>query len=273
MAYWLEERNDYKPKMQKMKTIKQLQYSFLLLGFMFIQTACDKNSSDLSVSNSINGKNGSLTRFLVKDHYMYAIDFNLLKVFDISNNDNPILKGALKVGFGIETIFDYGSYLYMGASDGMYIIDITLPETPSLVKKVTHQISCDPIVVQNNIAYSTQRMGAACGSGNSRSALVVYDVSNPTEAYELNAISLSEPYGLAVEESWLFVCDAGKGGIIVYDTTNKKEPEEKGIIMIPDPRDIILNYPYMIVSTKTDYQLFNYSQPLQTHYLSTFSLY
>jgi hypothetical protein len=244
----------------------------LLLFLSVLLLACGKESSQIANTNN-SGKNGSLTRFAIKDNYMYAVDVNYLKVFDISNGDEPVLKNKVKVDYGIETISIYGNYVYLGAVDGVYIVDINSPQNPVELEKIEHHISCDPVVVQNNIAYSTQRANAfGCGSAWASSVLAVYDVANPQNPNLLTNLTMDQPYGLAVENNWLFVCDEGRKGVVIFDVSNPSEPIEIGLINTEQPRDIILTYPYMIISSKTDFKIYNYSNVLETTYVSTFQL-
>jgi len=243
---------------------------FLITVILF--AACGKN--DVSTVGDATGKNGSITRFAIKDNLMYAIDINYLRVFDISDGDNPVLVQSMEVAYGIETIFIYENYIYLGAVDGVYVIDINNPISPHQLQKIEHHITCDPVVVQNNYAYSTQRVTTTgCGNHWFQSALAVYDVSDINNSVLKKEITMGEPYGLAVEGSWLFVCDAVNGGILVFDITDPADPVEKSTANVIEPRDIILNYPYMLVATNTSFELYNYSDPLNIHFVSTFELY
>lgn len=241
---------------------------FLMIAILF---GCNKQS--ITTEQNSTGKNGSLTRFAIKDNFMYAIDVNYLKVYDITQGDDPVLKNKIKVDYGIETISIYGEYVYLGAVDGVYIVDIKNPLNPIELEKIEHHVSCDPVVVQNNIAYSTQRSNAiGCGSAWTESVLAVYDVANPQSPNLLTSIPMSQPYGLAIENNWLFVCDEGKGGVVVFDVSAPENPIQKQVIKIEQPRDIILTYPYMIISSKTAFKIYNYSNVLVPSYVSTFQL-
>ncbi|MCC6251629.1 MAG: hypothetical protein IT238_04115 [Bacteroidia bacterium] len=243
----------------------------LSLWCLLLLLACGKESGNMLDSNT--AKNGSLSRFAIKDQCMYALDFDALKVFDISDNNRPELKNTLKLDFGIETISIYGNYIYVGAINGIYIVDIKSAFNPILLQKVEHHISCDPVVIQNDIAYSTQRSNAVdCGNAWSRSLLLVYDVKDPINPKEINSLAMEKPYGLAVENNWLFVCDEGRNGVVIFDISQPDKPYEKGIIAVKEARDIILTYPYMIISTKTDFKIFNYSNVQSTYYLSSITL-
>ena len=244
---------------------------FLILNAALL-FSCAKEGSNLS-NESNTGKNGSLTRFAIKNDFMYAVDLNYLKVFDISNGNEPVLKNKIMVDYGIETISIYGNYVYLGAVDGVYIIDINSPQNPIELEKIEHHISCDPVVVENDIAYSTQRSNAfGCGTNWTSSVLAIYNVSNPQSPSLLTNVEMSQPYGLAVENNWLFVCDEGKEGVVIFDVSDPSNPLEKGKINIEQPRDIILAHPYMIISSKTSFKIYNYSNVLEATYVSTFQL-
>jgi len=240
---------------------------FFLIVIIFF-ASCEK--FNVSPESEATGKSGSISRFAIKDNLMYAIDANYLRVFDISNSDHPVLVESTKVDYGLETIFIYGNYIYLGAVDGVYVIDINNPTAPHQLQKMEHHVSCDPVVVQNNYAYSTQRVSATgCGDHWTQSELAVYDVSNINQSVLKNEIVMDEPFGLAAEGNWLYVCD---GGIVVFDITDPASPIRKDLVQVDNAHDIILNYPYMLVATSTSFELYNYSDPMNIHFVSTLAL-
>jgi len=245
------------------------KYFIIILSLLVV--SCSKDGSlDSLNSNTNTGQNGSITRFVIQDNFMYAIDFNYLKIFDISNNDNPVFISSVKVGYGLETIFIYDKYIYLGANDGVYVISVDNPVNPVQLQKIEHHISCDPVVVQGNYAYSTQRVNVAgCGTMWQISSLAVYDVTDPEHSTPVAAINMNQPYGLAVQGNWLYVCDPGKGGIVVFDITNPASPVKVAVAQVTEPRDIILMFPYMVVSTSSKFELYNYSDPMNIYLIST----
>lgn len=243
--------------------------TLILILLLATVSACSSDKSS-GTGESSTGINGSITRFVIQGQYLYAIDLNYLKIFDLSDNDNPVLTSSIQVGYGLETIFIYGDYIYLGANDGVYVIGVSNPFQPVQMQKIQHHISCDPVVVQGNYAYSTQRVSAVgCGTMWNISALVVYDVTDPLQSSLVKSIIMDHPYGLAVEGNWLYVCDPGQGGIVVYNIANPANPIEMTITSVTEPRDIILMYPYMIVSTANSFQIYNYSNPLNIYSLGT----
>jgi hypothetical protein len=85
----------------------------------------------------------------------------------------------------------------------------------------------------------------------------------------MKEITMNEPFGLAIEGNWLYVCD---GGIVVFDIADPADPERVDIVPVTDAHDIILNYPYMLVATSTSFELYNYSDPENIHFISTLAL-
>jgi len=241
------------------------------LGVM-LMFSCSKDNN--SSTGDETGKNGSVARFAIKDDFMYTIDFDYLRIFSLAVPSDPLLVQSVRVGYGLETIYIYGQHIYLGAVDGVYILNIDDPAHPHQTQKVEHHISCDPVVVQGIYAYSTQRVNnIGCGNFSwSSSALAVYDVSDPGNSELVKNIPMGEPYGLAVENTWLFVCDEDKGGVVVYDITNPADPIQKAITSVNEPRDIILMHPYMVVSTKTKFELYNYADPLNMYFVSSLIL-
>ncbi len=49
--------------------------------------------------------------------------------------------------------------MFLGSTNGMYIYDISAPDTPKYVSELQHVTSCDPVVVDDKYAYVTLRGG------------------------------------------------------------------------------------------------------------------
>jgi hypothetical protein len=90
------------------------------------------------------------------------VDYSTLRTFDITDIAKPKAGAVTQIGWGIETIFPYKSNLFLGAQNGMYIFDRANDGSVSLLSKYEHITSCDPVVVQNDIAYVTFRNGMEC---------------------------------------------------------------------------------------------------------------
>ncbi|WP_435578878.1 LVIVD repeat-containing protein [Gilvibacter sp.] len=201
------------------------------------------------------GTGGSLARFNITGDYLYVVDSFRIFSFDISNLDNPQLRGETSVGAGVETIFSDGDYLYIGSPIGMFIYGLSNPGDPLYLSQVTHITGCDPVVVQDDIAYVTVRGGNWCGQPDS--LLDVVDVTDRSNPFILKSETMNEPYGLGVKGDRLYVSD-GSFGLAVYDISDPLEasriityndleifdviPMEQWIIMIGN--NTLYNYEY-----------------------------
>jgi len=182
---------------------------------------------------------GSLARFASLENFLYTIDGEAIQVVRLETLANPQLSHRVPVDFGIETLFPYareeGDQLYVGGNAGMYILDASDPANLRPQGKISHVQSCDPVVVQGDLAYVTLQ-GSCFGQEN---RLEIIDVSDPSEPRLITDYPLQEPFGLGVDGEYLFVCD-GAAGLKVYK--NARSPKELEIILQLDDvkaRDII----------------------------------
>lgn len=128
----------------------------LLLVFGVSFMACEGesfSSADMGSSIGTTGQGGSLARFAIGGDRLYTINDFSIKIFDVSGRTDMVFKKDVEVGFGIETLFPVGQNLFIGAQDGMYIYDISSPDSPQRLSYYSHIVSCDPVVVQDNLAY------------------------------------------------------------------------------------------------------------------------
>lgn len=172
------------------------------------------NNSGLPASVGIGG---SLAQFTISEQYLYVVDEWDLKVFDVTDCNNPDFVNTVNVGWGIETIYPYEDNLFIGAADGMYIFDNTNPIMPRFLSKFEHARACDPVVVDGDIAYVTLRDGTNCEGFDNQ--LDVVDVSTLTRPRLLKTYPMENPHGLALKDKNLYLCD-GDAGLKAFDVTD-----------------------------------------------------
>src|SRR5688572_13351635 len=115
-----------------MRYVKTLLQIAVFVAFV----ACD--GSGVGSADAIGaGQGGSMTRFAIQGNRMYIVDHTAIKVFDITNN-NFTQVNEVNAGFGLETIFAKGEYLYLGANDAMYIYSIANVDVPTFVFRYSH---------------------------------------------------------------------------------------------------------------------------------------
>jgi len=187
------------------------------------------------VASGINfSQGGSLAKFAINGNYLYALNKTDIKTIQLSNdsqNQNQNTKFELvntveiplSSGSQAETLISEGNRLLVGANDGMYIYSVENASLPNYQNKYDHIKSCDPVVINNNIAYITMHKGSECGDGEN--VLEVVDISN-NEPERLKSISLEKPMGLGiVDNNNLLVCDDNE--IILFDISNPSYSSEK----------------------------------------------
>ena len=174
-----------------------------------------------SFSESANGggtgEGGSMARFKIVGEYLYIVDWHNINVFNISNLEKPEVLESVFAGFDIETIFNRGDHLFLGSRSGMYIYNISRPETPTFVSEFQHGTACDPVVVDDQYAYVTLRGGNDCGA--TESGLFVIDITDLKKPFEVKSYPMDGPYGLGIKDNLIFICD-GNSGLKVYNKEN-----------------------------------------------------
>lgn len=242
-----------------MKQIKRI-VPFLAL----LLAACAKDFDGLE---SAAGKSGSITRFAVHNGYMYTLNPNEVLTYSLQDPDKPVLVHRLATGYGLETIIVYDNTIYLGSNTALYILDISNPAAPFIQSQTGRSAfffgGCDPVVVKDNYAYSTIKIiQNVCGNVSSESALLVYDVSNKNTPFEVGLYPLQMPNGLGYKDNYLFVCDEGADRLVVFDISsplNLKKLSNQAVYLT-DPYDLIVDGQKMIVSTKTDFQIYDLSE-------------
>lgn len=229
------------------------KFYLVLISIVFI-TACSQDSSDTSItSDSGDGTGGSLATFILKDDYLYTVDYYNLSVFNIADTANPVKVNTVDVGFNIETLFSFNDYLFIGSQTAMFIYDITNKELPALLSQSSHFTSCDPVVANESNAYVTLHTNANCeGTVNE---LRTYNIENIENPVLLNTRNLTEPKGLNLYGDYLLVCD---DTVKIFDVSDPNDSLYINEIPTENAIDIVIrdNQAFIISETAIDqYQL------------------
>ena len=207
---------------------------FFLLTATLIILSCEK--SDTAAANaSATGKGGSLAKFTIIGNYVYAVSSHYLYTVDISNPSNPVKSGQSALNFDMETIYPYKNKLFIGSRTGLYIYSIDTPAAPRLIGEAKHGRSCDPVVANDSVSYSTLKGNTYCGPATS--GLYVYDVKNLNQPVLKKTIAMNDPLGLGMADSALYVCY--DDGLKIYSIKNAYDPVERGIISGTGFTDVI----------------------------------
>jgi hypothetical protein len=228
-----------------------------------IEIVEDDASETVQTKESVsNGVGGSLAQFTVVDGYLYTIDYKTLNIFDLSNPDAPAQTEAMVMGVGMETVFHQDGMLYVGANDGVHILDISDPIRPVEVSEFDHVTSCDPVVSNGQIAIATLRGGTECGG--SLSQLDILDLSDISNPQLISEFELINPYGLGFSASnseLVYVCD-GYTGLKIFNVSNPFAPELTKTYDNLEALDVISTEDGLIVLTRGGIHQFDESDPL-----------
>lgn len=201
-------------------------FSFFNIAVLLlvILSGCSKsdtlNSSSPGSTGNENGSGtgGSMARFTISGNNLYTVNDQSMIIFDITNPAEPVTGQTVNIGTGIETIYPYKNNLFIGSQNGMFIYDNTNPAAPKFLSNYSHITSCDPVVVSGNYAYVTLRTATTnnrCNRGVNQ--LDVIDISNLRAPQLVKSYNMTQPYGLGVDSSTLFVCD---DGLKVFNAAN-----------------------------------------------------
>jgi hypothetical protein len=153
------------------------------------------------------GVNGSMSRFAWYQNYLYSVINNQMSIVDVSGIVPVKAAENIYIGWNVETIFSYKDNMFMGTPFGMAIYSVANPLKPEYMSFVSHVFGCDPVVVENDIAYVTVHSGNMCGQN--ANDLMIIDVSNVSSPRHIVTYAMTKPKGLAIDNGTLFVCDDG----------------------------------------------------------------
>ena len=185
-------------------------------GVLYDGTGIALNSG--SGNSNSTGVNGSMSRFSIYNNYLYSVVNNYLNIFDLSNVIPKKAGADFYIGRNVETIFSYKDNMFMGTPTGMLIYSVKDPVKPSFQSSLSHVYGCDPVVVENDLAYVTIHSGNLCGQTNNELFIVnVSDVKNPKQ---IVSYTMTNPKGLGIDNGRLFLCD---DGLKVFNVTDPQK--------------------------------------------------
>lgn len=164
---------------------------------------------------SSTGVNGSMSRFGLYKDYLYVVLNNQMSIFDLSGDEPVAAAENIAVGWNVETIFSYKDNMFMGTPTGMVIYSVKDPVKPEYQSSIAHVYGCDPVVVEDDIAYITVHSGNNCGQNFNE--LIIIDVSDVTRPQPIVSYTMTKPKGLGIDNGTLFLCD---DGLKVYKADN-----------------------------------------------------
>jgi len=229
--------------------------------------ACSVESTPVMSPEAASGGGGSsYATFTVIGDYLYYLDQNQVVSLDISTPDDPVEISRTYVAWGAETLYPSESYLFVGGTTGMYILNRADPAHPKQIGWIQHFRACDPVVVSDNIAFVTLRGDNRCGPADD--ILMAVDVTNPSKPRVLCEKPSQTPYGLAVNGDRLYL-STGFNGYELLDVTSPDKPTLIGS-WGDTTRDFIWFGNRLYVMTFGDVAVYDVSDPEDPQLLSRF---
>ena len=190
----------------KTEPVSQYRGGWLKGGGPFVMYDLATSTASPNSTGST-GINGSMASFTIYDNKLYTVINNGLNIFDLTGEKPKKAADILYVGWNVETIFSNKTNLYFGTSTGMLIYSVADPLKPEYQSAISHAFGCDPVVVDNDLAYVTIHSGNRCGQATNE--LMIVDVKDVKSPKMLVSYGMTEPKGLGIDAGKLFLCDDG----------------------------------------------------------------
>ena len=217
-----------------------------------------------SSSNST-GINGSMSRFTIYNDHLYSVINNQMNIFDLTGSEPKKAAENTYLWGNVETIFSYKDNMFMGTPTGMLIYSVKDPLKPEYQSSITHAYGCDPVVVDNDLAYVTVHSGNTCGQKTNELFIVdVKDVKNPKQLVSYN---MTNPKGLGIDNNKLFLCD---DGLKIFNITDPQTLMSNEIAHFMDMAgfDVIAHNNIVMMIAEDGIYQYDYSNTSLIKYLS-----
>lgn len=237
-----------------LKMKKLILFTLLYVSVILLLFSCDDSNSDVVPGGA--GLGGSMARFTVAGDFLYIVDTRKLHVYDLNNPADPVKIKDVHLGVNIETIFPYQGKLFVGSQDGMHIYDIQNPMDPVFLSTYRHITSCDPVVVQDTLAYVTLRTDNSCQRGWNQ--LDIINIKDPENPQLITSYQMKSPFGLGIDGSVLFVGE-GENGLTVLNVEDPYNIRELGRNPEVHAYDVILRNKNLILTGNDGVFQYDYS--------------
>ncbi|MCC7521108.1 MAG: hypothetical protein IT220_05700 [Flavobacteriaceae bacterium] len=170
--------------------------------------------SDMAASSGNGvGTGGSYAQFQINKNALYKVDKYKLNVYNIADPMQTFFDKEVYVnswmGGELETLFKQKEFLFVGSTQGMYVVNAVDEFNPTFISGFSHATACDPVVVWDETAYITVRGGNTCGAIQDQ--VNVLNISNIENPVLQSTYLLHQPYGLGVKGTTLYVCTGNEG--------------------------------------------------------------
>jgi hypothetical protein len=226
---------------------------------------CRKVAYDNAQIAAPGGTGGSYATFAIIDTFLYHVDDQNIVTLSIADPDSLLELSRTYIDWSIETLFPTEEYLFIGGTRGMYIMDRADPAHPTMISSLEHFKACDPVVVEDTVAYVTLRGGNACGE--TRDLLLSVTIKDPRNPRLLDEINIHPPYGLAASDTLLYV-SLGVRGFDLYTIHDPGQLKKIESWDGPETKDFIWAGTLLYIMSFDNIRIFDVSNPLEPRELS-----
>jgi hypothetical protein len=210
------------------KEIVRIAFVFLISQTIFvpgISVNTAQNSEWIITEISRISTGGDAYTILVEGDYCYiTCGYSGFKIFDISDFSNPVQVASipqLSDGYAHQFILKDGIAYIGNGYGGIWIINCTNPENPSVITNFRHDYSWD-IQIMDDILY------AGNGHIQAQESITVTNISNLYNPIHIKTILTDDDIPeLELIENKLYA-SGSTDGLYIYDITNKTDPKSLG---------------------------------------------
>ena len=186
------------------------------------------NPSRIALVGQASFPDGVAHSIAAQGNYAYMAEGNngLFAVYNISNFNAPHLTGSVSIPNASGGLVPHGNYVYITGIDSVFVVDVSNPSSPQVIKKV--------FMPQAGVAGG----GAIRIDGHSlfimtTSSLKVFDISNPANPVFTTSVAFSHylEQGLSADTvnhrlflPWITPVDPQFMGYDAYDVSNPSSP-------------------------------------------------
>jgi len=203
------------------------------------------------------------------DNFMYKAEGKFLTTYDISNPNSIEKIDEIKIVEAIRSMITFGNLIFIKTSFSItvYTIDTdgkpTEDQTTSIGFFMDEQNVCDPMIVDDNIAYIALPVvddndDFRCSRSSEINQVRVFDISDLSSPMAIDTIQLFDPVRLAYDNKLLFVAD-GTNGLKVFDTSTPSQLKETYHFDNRDVSNVIISDGQLITIGKFEIAQYDYS--------------
>lgn len=229
-------------------------------------TNIDLTSGDFSGS-PVAGMAGSYARFGLNGSFLYTVDNFWLRTWSVASAC-PTRSDSVFVGWNIETIFPWKNKLFIGSQTGVFVFNNSNPAHPVQEARFDHASGCDPVVCDDQYAYVTIHDGTTCNGTFNQ--LDIIGIENLPNGSLLKTYPMKRPFGLAITNEHLFLCD---DGLKIFDKADPLAIHELSHLKNIQAYDVIaFSDQHLLLVGDAGFYQFDVSDPVHPRQMSLLSV-